>query len=160
MFALRGGKHKCDNLLKPPISVKRCVTTQYNHHWCQQCAHCLIRDTINSLVTDCHFSAEKSNCDYCTSTRHQCVLICAPEFHMSFADYLQVPPNCDQSLAAVLTQARLLHTGGASAPTKNFMRALAQVLSCQMTASVRSSDSARASLSSAAGANSVTGADI
>ena len=88
------------------------------------------------------------------------MLICAPEFCMSFADYLQVPPNCDQSLAAVLTQVRLLHTGGASAPTEDFMCASAQVLSCQMTASVRSSNSVRALLSSAADADPVTGADV
>ena len=119
-----------------------------------------MRATTDSSVADCHFSAEKSNCDYCTSTRHQCMLICAPEFHMSFADYSQVPPNCDQSLTAVLTQARLLHTGGASTPIKDSMCASAQVLSHQMTASVRSSDSVRASLSSAADANPVTGADI
>ena len=119
-----------------------------------------MRATADSLVTDCHFSAEKSNCDYCISTRHQCVPVCAPEFHMSFTDYLQVPSNCDQSLTAVLTQARLLYTGGASAPTEDSMHALAQVLSHQMTASVRSSDPARAPLLLAAGANSVIGADV
>ena len=119
-----------------------------------------MRVTADSLVTDCHFSAEKLNCDYCMSTRHQCVLICAPEFYMSFADYLQVSLNCDQSLAAVLTQARLLHTDGASTPTEDSVCASAQVLSCQMTASVRSSDLVRASLSLAAGADSVTETDV
>ena len=79
---------------------------------------------------------------------------------MLFTDYSQVPLNCDQSLAAVLTQARLLYTGGASAPTKDSVCASAQVLSCQMTASVRSSDSVRASLSSAASADPVTETDV
>ena len=111
-------------------------------------------------MTDYHFSAEKLNYNYCTSMRHQCVPVCAPEFHMSFTDYLQVPSNCDQSLTAVLTQARLLHTGGASAPTEDSVCASAQVLSHQMTASVRSSDPARAPLLLAAGANPVTGADV
>ena len=78
-----------------------------------------MRVTADSLMTDYHFSAEKLNCDYCISIRHQCVLICAPEFCMSFTDYLQVPLNCNQSLAAVLTQARLLHTDGASASTED-----------------------------------------
>ena len=79
---------------------------------------------------------------------------------MSFADYLQVSPNCDQSLAAVLTQIRLLHTDDASAPTKDSVCASAQVLSHQMTVSVRSSDLVRASLSLTVSADSVTGADI
>ena len=111
-------------------------------------------------MTNCHFSAEKLNCDYYISMRHQCVLICAPEFCMSFTDYSQVPLNCDQSLAAVLTQARLLHTGGASAPTEDSVCASAQVLSHQMTASARSSDLVRTLLSSAADVNSVTETDI
>ena len=104
-FALRGGKCKCDDLSEPSTLVKRCVTTWCNHHWCQQCAHHLMRTTADSSVTDYHFSAEKSNCDYCISTRHQCVPVCAPEFCMSFTDYLQVPLNCNQSLAVILTQA-------------------------------------------------------
>ena len=79
---------------------------------------------------------------------------------MSFADYSQVSPNCDQSLTAVLTQVRLLHTDGASAPTEDSVCASAWVLSCQMTASVRSSDTVRALLSLTAGADSVTGADV
>ena len=58
------------------------------------------------------------------SIRHQCVLICAPDFYILFADYLQVPLNCDQSLTVVLTQIRLLYTDNASALTKNFMCAL------------------------------------
>ena len=86
--------------------------------------------------------------------------VCAPEFHMSFADYSQVPSNCDQSLIVILTQARLLHTGGASAPTEDSVRASARVLSCQMTASARSSDLARALLLSAADTDPVTGANI
>ena len=52
------------------------------------------------------------------------MLICTPEFHMLFADYLQVPLDCDQLLTAVLTQIRLLHTNDASASTENFMCAL------------------------------------
>ena len=83
-----------------------------------------MRVTANLLVTDYYFSAEKSNCDYYMSTRHQCVSVYAPEFYMSFTDYSQVPLNCDQSLAAVLTQIRLLYTGGASTPTKNSVCAL------------------------------------
>ena len=79
---------------------------------------------------------------------------------MSFTDYLQVSSNCNQSLTVILTQVRLLHTGDASAPTEDFMCASAQVLSHQMTASVRSSDPARAPLLLAAGANPVTGADV
>ena len=86
--------------------------------------------------------------------------VCAPEFHMSSTDYSQVPSNYDQSLTAVLTQARLLHTSDASAPIKDSMCALTWVLSCQMTASVRSSDSVRALLSLTAGTNPVTGADV
>ena len=159
-FALRRGKCKCDDLSEPPTSVKRRVTTQCNYHWCQWCACHFIRVTADSTVTDCHFSAEKSNCDYCMSMRYQCVPVCAPEFHMSFAYYSQVPPNCNQSLAAVLTQARLLHTGGASAPTKDSECALAQVLSHQMTASVRSSDPVRAPMLLAAGADPVTETDV
>ena len=119
-----------------------------------------MRTTADLLVTDCHFSAEKSNCDYCTSMRHQCVLICAPEFCMSFTDYSQVPLNCDQSLAAVLTQIRLLHTNDASALTEDSMCASAQVLSCQITVSVRSSDLIRVSLSLTADTDSVTGTDV
>ena len=119
-----------------------------------------MRVTADSSVTNCHFSAEKLNCDYCISMRHQCVLICAPEFHMSFTDYSQVPLNCDQSLTAVLTQIRLLHTDDASASTEDSMCALAQVLSCQMTVSVRSSDLIRALLSLTADADSVTETDI
>ena len=119
-----------------------------------------MRVITNSLITDCHFSAEKLNCNYCTSTRHQCMSVCAPESHMSFTDYSQVSLNCNQSLTAVLTQIRLLHTGDASAPIKDSVCALAQVLSHQMTASVRSSDSVRALLSSAAGADPVTGVNI
>ena len=79
---------------------------------------------------------------------------------MSFTDYLQVPSNCDQSLTAVLTQIRLLHTDDASAPTEDFMRASARVLSHQMTVSARSSDSVRALLSSAVSTDSVTEADV
>ena len=71
-----------------------------------------------------------------------------------------MPSNCDQSLAAVLTQIRLLYKGGAGAPTENSMCALAQVLSCYMTASVRSSDLVRVSLTSATNRDSVTGANI
>ena len=119
-----------------------------------------MRVTTDSSVTNCYFSAEKLNCDYCISMRHQCVLICAPEFHMSFTDYSQVPLNCDQSLAVILTQVRLLHTNDASASIKDFMHASAWVLSHQMTVSVRSSDLVRASLLSAASADSVTGANV
>ena len=86
--------------------------------------------------------------------------VCAHAFCMTFADYLQVPPNCDQSLAVILTQARLLYEGGAGAPTKDSVRASAWVLSHQMTASARLSDPARAPLAPAAGGDSVTGADI
>ena len=78
-----------------------------------------MRVTTDLLMTDCHFSVEKLNCDYYMSMRHQCVPVCAPEFHMSFANYSQVPSNCDQSLAAVLTQIRLLHTDDASTPTED-----------------------------------------
>ena len=78
-----------------------------------------MRVITDSLVTDCHFSAEKSNYDYCMSMRHQCVPVYAPEFHMSFTDYLQVSLNCNQLLAAVLTQITLLYTNDASAPTKD-----------------------------------------
>ena len=119
-----------------------------------------MRVITNSSVTDCHFSAEKLNCNYCISTRHQCMLICAPEFCMSFTDYSQVPPNYDQSLAAVLTQIRLLYTNSASTPTEKSVCASAWVLSHQMTVSVRSSNLTRASLLSAADADSVTGADV
>ena len=119
-----------------------------------------MRATADLSVTDCHFSARKLNCDYCKSMRHQCMLICAPEFHMLFTDYSQVPPNCDKSLAVILTQIRLLYTDGASASTEDSVCALAQVLSHQMTASVRSSDSVRALLSSAVSTDSVTGANI
>ena len=119
-----------------------------------------MRVTADLSVTNCHFSAEKSNYDYYTSMRHQCVLVYAPEFCMSFTDYLQVPLNCYQSLIVILTQARLLYTGGASTLIKNSVHALAQVLSHQMTASVRSSDSVRASLLLTASVNSVTGADV
>ena len=86
--------------------------------------------------------------------------VCAPEFRMSFTDYSQVPSNCNQSLTAVLTQTRLLYTGGASAPTEDSVCASAQVLSCQMTASVRSSNLVRALLLSAATADPVTETDI
>ena len=79
---------------------------------------------------------------------------------MSFTDYLQMSLNCDQSLTAVLTQVRLLHTGDASTPTEDSVHASAQVLSHQMTASVRSSDSVRVLLSSAADTDSVTGANV
>ena len=88
------------------------------------------------------------------------MLICAPEFHMSFTNYLQVPPNCDQSLTAVLTQTRLLHTDDASTSIKDSVCALAQVLSYQMTVSVRSSDLIRALLSSAVSTDSVTETDV
>ena len=88
------------------------------------------------------------------------MLIYALEFHMSFTDNSQVPPNCNQSLAVILTQVRLLYTSGASTPTEDFMHASAQVLSCQITVSARSSDSVRALLLSAADTDSVTGADI
>ena len=84
----------------------------------------------------------------------------APEFCMSFTDYSQVSLNCDQSLIVVLTQIRLLHTDGAGTPTEDFMCASAQVLSYQMTASVRSYDLIRASLSLTASADSVTETDI
>ena len=84
----------------------------------------------------------------------------APEFYMSFADYLQVPLNCNQSLVTVLAQVRLLHTGGASAPTKDSVCASAQVLSYQMTASVRSSNLVRVSLLLTASADSVTETDV
>ena len=86
--------------------------------------------------------------------------VCAPEFHMSFADYLQVPLNCNQSLAVILTQIRLLHTDDASTSTEDSVCASAQVLSCQMTVSVRSSDSVRALLLLTAGADSVTETDV
>ena len=119
-----------------------------------------MRVTTNLPVTDCHFFAEKSNYNYCISMRHQCVLICAPEFHMSFTDYLQVSLNCNQSLTVILTQIRLLYTDDASAPTENSVCALAQVLSHQMTVSVRSSDLIRALLLSAVSTHSVTGANI
>ena len=74
--------------------------------------------------------------------------------------HYKVPPNCNQSLTVILTQVRLLYANGASTPTENSMCASAQVLSHQMTASARSSDSVRALLSSAADTNSVTGADV
>ena len=86
--------------------------------------------------------------------------VCAHAFHMTFADYSQVPPNCDQSLAVILTQARLLYKDGAGTPIKNSVCASAQVLSHQMTASARSSDPARASLVPAADEDSVTETDI
>ena len=159
-FAPGGGKRKRDDPPEPPTPVKRRVATRRNRRWCQRCARRFQGATADSPVADCHFSAGKSNCDYCTSLRHQCVPVCAHAFRMTFADYSQVPPNCDQSLAAVLAQARLLHTGGASAPTEDSVRASARVLSRQMTASARSSDPARAPLSSAAGADPVTGADV
>ena len=88
------------------------------------------------------------------------MLICAHAFHMTFTDYSQVPPNCNQSLTVILTQARLLYKGGAGAPIKDFMCASAWVLSHQMTASARSSNSVRASLALAAGEDSVTETDI
>ena len=160
MFTLRRDKCKCDNLSESFTLVKRCVITQCNHHWCQWCAHYLMRVITNSLVTDYHFSTEKLNYNYCMSMRHQCVLVCAPEFCMSFADYSQVPSNCDQSLTAVLTQIRLLHTDDASAPTEDSVCASAWVLSCQMTVSVRSSDLVRVSLLLTAGADPVTGTDV
>ena len=49
---------------------------------------------------------------------------------MSFADYSQVSPSCDQSLAAVLTQIRLLHTDDASISTEDSVCASVKVLSC------------------------------
>ena len=119
-----------------------------------------MRVIINLLVTDCHFSAEKSNCDYCTSIRHQCVSVCASEFHMSFTDYSQVSSNCNQSLTVILTQIRLLYTDGASAPTEKFMCASAQILSHQMTVSAKSSDLVRALLLLTVSTDSVTGADV
>ena len=119
-----------------------------------------MRVTADSLMTNCHFSAEKSNCDYCMSTRHQCMLICASEFHMSFTNYSQVPLNCNQSLTVILTQARLLYTDSASTSTKDSVRASAQVLSHQITTSARSSDSVRALLSLAVSTDSVTEANI
>ena len=119
-----------------------------------------MRIITDSLVTNYHFSAEKLNCDYYISMRHQCVLICAPEFCMSFANYLQMSLNCDQSLAAVLAQIRLLHTGGASASIKDFMHVSAQILSHQITVSVRSSDSVRALLLLTVSTDSVTGANV
>ena len=79
---------------------------------------------------------------------------------MSFTEYLQVPLNCNQSLTVILTQIRLLHTDGASTSTEDFMHASAQVLSHQMTVSVRSSDLIRALLLSAASADSVTEVNI
>ena len=159
-FAPGGGKCKHDNPLKPPTPVKRRVATQCNHCWCQQCVRCFQGTTADSSVTDCHFSAGKSNCDYCMSLRHQCVPVCAHVFCMTFADYLQVPSNCDQSLTVILTQVRLLYKGDAGTPTEDSVCASAQVLSHQMTVSVRSSDSARAPLVLAAGGDLITGADI
>ena len=79
---------------------------------------------------------------------------------MSFTDYSQVPSNCNQSLTVILTQIKLLYTNDASTPTEDSMHARAQVLSHQITVSTRSSDLVRALLLSAAGANSVTGADV
>ena len=84
-----------------------------------------MRVIINLLITDCYFFAEKLNYDYCISMRHQCVSVCAPEFHISFADYLQVSFNCNQSLAVILTQIRLLYTDDVSASTENSVHALA-----------------------------------
>ena len=84
----------------------------------------------------------------------------APEFHMSFTDYLQVSSNCNQSLTVILTQIRLLYTDNASTSIKDSVCASAQVLSHQMTVSVRSSDLIRVSLLSAADANSVTETDV
>ena len=160
IFALKRDKYKCDNSLKSFTLVKRCVTTQHNHCWCSQCAYYLIRVTTNLLVTNCHFSTEKSNCNYCMSMRHQCVLICAPEFHMLFTDYSQVPLNYNQSLTAISAQIRLLYTSDASILTEDSMCASAQVLSHQITASVRSSNLIRASLLLAASTDSVTETDI
>ena len=79
---------------------------------------------------------------------------------MTFADYLQVSSNCNQSLAAVLTQIRLLYKGGAGAPTEDSICASAQVLSYQMTVSVRLSDLVRALLVLTADRDSVTETDI
>ena len=79
---------------------------------------------------------------------------------MTFTDYLQVPPNCNQSLTVILTQVRLLYEGGAGASTEDSVRASAQVLSHQMTASVRLSNSVRASLMSAAGEDLIIETDI
>ena len=88
------------------------------------------------------------------------MLICAHVFHMTFTNYLQEPPNCDQSLAVILTQVRLLYEGDAGAPTADSVCALAWVLSHQMTASVRLSDLVRAPLAPAADEDLITGADI
>ena len=88
-----------------------------------------MRVITDSLMTDYHFSAEKLNCDYYMSMRHQCVLVCAPEFHMSFTNYSQVSLNYNQSLTVILTQIRLLYTSSASAPIKNSVHASAQILS-------------------------------
>ena len=79
---------------------------------------------------------------------------------MSFTDYSQVPLNCNQSLTVILTQIRLLYTDGASTSTEDSVCASAQVLSCQMTASVRLSDSVRALLLLAAGADPVTETNV
>ena len=88
-------------------------------------------------MTNCHFSTEKLSCDYYTSIKYQCVLIFAPEFHILFSDYSQVPLNCNQLLTVILTQSRLFSTNNASTVTKNFMCASAQILSHQMTVSTR-----------------------
>ena len=88
-----------------------------------------MRVTTDSLMTNYHFSVKKLNYDYCMSMRHQCVSVCASEFHMSFADYSQVSSNCDQSLAVILTQIRLLYTNNTSASTENSVCALTQILS-------------------------------
>ena len=68
------------------------------------------------------------------------MLVCAHIFYITFTDYLQVSSNYNQLLIIIMTQIRLLYKDNADALTKNFMHALAQILSYQMTASARLSD--------------------